>query len=512
MFLHRATFGPTSEDVSRLIDLDAQGWINEQFNLTPSNHLERLTQVYIDNNVLDKDLDNVFTRLLFFTDNWWHFAVNGDDQLRQRVAYALSQIFVVSLLQDSEFDKFRGFANYQDMLARNAFGNFRDLLQDVTLSPIMGDYLSMRRNEKPDPVFNIRPDENYARELLQLFSIGLHQLNLDGTLQTDPSGNLIPTYDQTVIEGFAHVFTGWNYGDSVALRSDFISIDSEIMPMRAFENFHDTGVKLLLDGQTLPAGQTALLDLNQALDVVFNHPNVAPFISKQLIQRLVTSNPSPDYVARVATQFNDNGQGVRGDLKAVVRAILLDEEALNGASNSSLEFGKLKEPILRVTNLFRAFNAQGADGKLRFADLGSFEQFPYYSRSVFNFYRPDYSPPGEFNNAGLVGPELQILTESTITQTTNRLLELVYEVDVGVEPLSGRHTINFDFSEELAIANDGEALIELLNNKLMSGQMSDNMRNSLVSYVNEIPATEAEIRVKESVFFIVSSAQFAAQS
>ncbi|MEE4245779.1 MAG: DUF1800 family protein, partial [Kangiellaceae bacterium] len=462
----------------------------------------------IANGILDKQLENVLPRLLIFTDNWWHFTINGEDQLRQRVAFALSQIFVVSLLQDSQFDKFRGFANYQDMLANHAFGNFRDLMEDVTLSPIMGDYLSMRRNEKPDASQNIRPDENYARELLQLFSIGLSQLNIDGTIQTDQSGQPITTYDQSVIEGFAHVFTGWNYGDSNFFRSNAISLNSEIIPMKAYQNFHDREEKILLNNVRLTAGQDAETDLNQALDVIFEHPNVGPFISKQLIQKLVTSNPSPDYVARVATVFNNNGNGVRGDLRAVIKAILLDTEALEANVEN---FGKLKEPIVRISQLFRAFDATGVDGDVRFAYLSSFAQFPYYSPSVFNFYRPDFAQPGEVAQAGLLSPEFQILTESTVTQITNRLLEIIYEVDAGQDQLSGRKTINLNYSDELALANDSTALINHLDTYLMGGTMSTTMRQELINYMDDIPISEIEARVREAVFFIVSSAQYAIQ-
>ena len=280
------------------------------------------------------------------------------DQLRQRLAFAWSQIFVVSdidyVLANSKY----GMANFYDTLARFADGNFRTLLEQVTLHPVMGIYLSMVRNEKANPALNIRPDENYAREILQLFTIGLHELNADGSVRRDGAGRPIATFDQATIEEFAKVFTGWNYDGVRSWTDTNVGTESRVLPMVPNEDFHDTSTKQLLGGQTLPAGQGAYADLTGALDNIFAHPNVGPFVSRLLIQRLVTSNPSSGYVGRVAAVFNDNGAGTRGDLRATVRALLLDDEARNGSQNLPETFGKIKEPSMRLTNLWRALDAQ----------------------------------------------------------------------------------------------------------------------------------------------------------
>ena len=218
-------------------------------------------------------------------------------------------------------------ASYYDLLVENAFGNYRDLIEDVTLHPAMGVYLSMLGNERPDPASNIRPDENYARELMQLFSIGLVELNGDGSARLDGQNQAIPTYDQSIIEGFAHVYTGWTYAGFANFEDAFRTPFNQVVPMQLYADFHDTGTKKVLNGVELPAGQTGAADLAAALDNIFDHPNVGPFIALRLIHRLVTSNPSPGYVERVAGVFNDNGSGIRGDLAAVVRTILLDDEA-----------------------------------------------------------------------------------------------------------------------------------------------------------------------------------------
>ena len=511
-FLTQATFGPTEEEIERLYAIDAAVWLEEQYAIVPSSYLSSLTALYQTHNLQNKNLEDFLPRYLHFTDVWWHLAVRAPDQLRQRIAFTLSEILVISHLQDSVFNKFRGVAHYHDILTKHAFGNFRDLLIEVTLNPVMGDYLSMRRNEKANDELNIRPDENYAREVLQLFSIGLFQLNLDGSLRLDANNQPINTFDQGTIEGFAKVFTGWNYGDALALRSDNLSLESEVMPMRSFAAFHDNSEKQLLDGQVLSAGQSAREDLEQAIDNIFNHPNVGPFIGKQLIQKLVTSNPSLAYVERVASVFNDNGTGVRGDLGAVIRAVLLDDEARGGHLSNPQTFGKLKEPLLRVTGVWRAFDAVGEVGPYRFVGgRGSFGQAPYESNSVFNFFRPDFSQPGDLEAAELVSPEFQILTESFITETTNRWLEIAWEIDLDNSELSPRHRIILDTDKEKVMAEEPATLINHLNLLLMSGQMSQKMQLILEEYLQEIPYQDGTIRTREAIFFIISSPQFAIQ-
>ena len=408
--LAQASFGATSTSIEQVFELGVEPWIEAQMALPPSSHLEYLEdlQAQLGEEELWRN-----SRM----EAWFHHALTAEDQLRQRVAFALSEILVVS--EKSAFgEEIFGLANYYDLLVNQAFGNYRDLLEQVTLSPIMGMYLSMLGNEKPDQERNIRPDENYARELMQLFSIGLVELNIDGTPRLN-DGQTIATYDQNSIKGFAHVFTGWTFNGT---REDnwYWPEYNVIDAMTPVEAFHDKGEKHLLDGLIVPANQDAQTDLEMALDNIFNHANVGPFISKQLIQKLVTSNPSPDYVERVALIFNDNGQGTRGDLGAVVKAILVDDEARNGHQSSNSAFGKIREPIIKATHLWRAFDASSPNGRFQFGWPDYFfAQAPLASPSVFNFFSPDYAPPGDIGEQELVAPELQIITENYLTRTSN---------------------------------------------------------------------------------------------
>jgi len=306
-FLEQATFGPTESEINAVISLGFEGWIDKQIEQPASLQLPHLESLERPNNLRQLQDERVGI--------WFRNAIQEPDQLRQRIAFSLSEIMVVSeigALRDATYS----LASYYDMLSRNAFGNFRDLIEDVTLHPAMGVYLSMLGNEKPNPKKNIRPDENYAREMMQLFTIGLVQLNIDGTEKLDSEGRPLPTFDQEIVEGFAHVYTGWNYADATSFSKAKRDDVNQIKAMQLYSNKHDQEPKMLLSGITLPAGQSGTQDLKGALDNVFQHSNVGPFIVKQLIQRLVTSNPSSAYVARIAATFNDNGQGVRGDLEA----------------------------------------------------------------------------------------------------------------------------------------------------------------------------------------------------
>ncbi len=498
-FLTQATFGANSESISELASIGYDAWLSQQFTYTASLH-RPLVLEYPDN-------DDLNQRHRY--EVWWRTILTSDDQLRQRVAFALSQILVVSDKSALAGVPY-GVAGYYDILVRNAFGNYRDLLEEVTLSPIMGIYLSMLANEKPNQELNIRPDENYAREVMQLFSIGLVKLNLNGSVQLDSNGQPINTYDQDVIKGFAHVFTGWNFADNPSwyeLNFNFFS------PMKAFDDFHDTGEKQLLDGLIIEAGGTAQSDLDAALDNIFNHPNVAPFISYRLIQRLVTSNPTPDYIERVASVFNDNGQGIRGDLKAVVTAILMDHEALSESNLRDDTFGKLKEPLLRFSQMWRAFDASADSGKYWFGFSDYLTgQAPLSAPSVFNFYSPNHSPSGGIGDAGLVAPEFQILNETFITLTLNWIAGSTY---VGYKGLTGNDynedRILIDISTELALAADPTALVDHLNLLLLSGQMEDNFKSELLASIEAIPASEDLLRVLNTLFLILSSPQFSIQ-
>ncbi len=498
-FLTQSTFGANAESIASLADIGYDAWLDAQFSTPATLHYPLITE-YPNNNELNQ-------RHRY--EVWWRTAITADDQLRQRVAFALSQIFVVSdksVLRQTPY----GLANYYDILVKNGFGNYRELLEEVTLSPIMGIYLSMLGNEKPNQELNIRPDENYAREVLQLFSIGLVKLNQDGSLALDMENNPVSTYDQDVIKGFAHVFTGWNSADNPSWYQRRLNV---IDSMKAFEDFHDSGEKLLLDDLIIPAGGTAQSDLNAALDNIFNHQNVAPFISRQLIQRLVTSNPSPAYIERIATTFGDNGNGIRGDLKAVIKAILTDDEAISDSGLQDPTFGKLKEPLLRFTQLWRAFNATTASGKYWFDNSYDLTgQAPLSAPSVFNFYSPSFSPTGDVADAGLIAPEFQILNETYITHTLNMMAVSTYVGYQGVT-LNPRDEdrILIDITNELNMASNPSELVEHFNLLLLSGQMDDYMKTELVTSMQAVSESEQHLKVLNTLFLTLVSPQFAIQ-
>ena len=499
-FLNQAGFGALDSDAQEVIDLGFEGWIDSQMLKPVSLQLPHVESVPPPQFMFQLQEDRV--------DIWFRNVVNGEDQLRQRVAFALSEILVVSQLGALSQAPY-ALADYYDVLAQNAFGNYRTLLEEVTLHPAMGVYLSMLGNEKPNPTLNIRPDENYARELMQLFSIGLVELNIDGTEKLDAFGQPIPTYNQAIIEGFAHVYTGWTWAGSPSFEQARGTRQNQVVPMELWPAYHDTGEKLLLNNVTLPAGQTGEQDLAGALDNIFEHPNVGPFLAIRLIQRLVTSNPSPGYVRRVATVFNNNGSGVRGDLGAVVKAILLDPEA---RPDLAMEIdGKIKEPLLRLTQLFRAYNATSISGRYPLvASYILFAQGPLQSPSVFNFFSPFYAPPGEIRDSGLVAPELGIATEYQNTLFTNYMFGQVFGLNQTNQSL-GDDDVYIDFSEEMLIADDADALINMVADKLLGGQISDTLRNEIGGMLALIPETDTAIRAAETIYFVVTSPEYAYQ-
>ena len=498
-FLNQASFGATEADADLLISMNYEAWIGNQMRMAASLQLPHMLSLPPPQFMGQLHADRV--------DIWFRNSLWGDDQLRQRVAFALSEIMVVSQLGALQSRPFV-VADFYDVLARNAFGNYRDLIEEVTLHPAMGVYLSMLGNRAPNPALNIRPDENYARELMQLFSIGLVELNIDGTERL-VDGQNVPTYDQAIIEGFAHVFTGWTWAFSPNFGSGRVPTISQYTPMEHWPEFHDTGAKQLLNGVVLPAGQTGEQDLADALDNIFSHPNVGPFMAIRLIQRLTTSNPSPAYVRRVAEVFNDNGSGVRGDLGAVVRAILLDPEA-RPANPMDMD-GKLKEPLLRLTQLFRAYNATSENGGYQ---LGGayiiFGQGPQQSPSVFNFFSPFFAPPGEIRDAGLVAPELEIATEYLNTFFTNYMLFQTFglnHTNMDLDP----DDIYINFQEEMDVAADVDALINRVDAKLLGGQMSNTLRTEIRGMVELVAETDPAVRAAEAIYLTVTSPEYAYQ-
>ncbi len=507
--LNQATFGATLKDIEYLVERGEEAWVNEQLTLEPTFHMP-LVAPFVDNEDFWRS---------YRISAWWQRSLYSDDQLRQRVAFALSELFVVSEFNGVLFDSPQALTQYYDLLIKHAFSNYRELLEVVTLSPAMGVYLSMLGNEKPDLERNIRPDENYAREVMQLFSIGLVELNRDGTPKLDANEQPIPSYDQNVIKGFAHVFTGWHFNGTTETTwyrwwQNYNLLD----PMSPVSAFHDREEKTLFSGVLLPANQTPEQDLAMALDALANHQNVAPFVSKQLIQKLVTSNPSPAYVARVAEIFVNNGTGERGDLAAVVKAILLDDEARNGHTNNPTSFGKVREPIIRAAHMWRAFNLTYISERIDFSwPEYFFGQAPLASPSVFNFYRPDYSPIALKATEDLVAPELQIATESTMTNTINFFawygLWRNFSGDISSTDISDEDGLYLDLTTEVELAEtEGAlALVAHLNLVLTAGALSDDAITLLVQAYQENSYEDANNKVANLIFLIMSSPQYAVQ-
>jgi len=498
--LNQATFGATESESLSVIAMRQERWIDDQMAKPVSEQLPHMLSLPPPQFMGQLHTDRV--------DIWFRNSLWGEDQLRQRVAFALSEITVVSQLGALQGRPF-AVADYYDMLARNAFGNYRDLIGEVTLHPAMGVYLSMLGNRAPNLALNIRPDENYARELMQLFSIGLVELNIDGTDALDGNNQPVPTYDQEIIEGFAHVFTGWTWRGSPSFGSGRVPTSSQYFPMEHWPAFHDTGEKTLLRGTVLSAGQTGEQDLNDALDNIFDHPNVGPFMAIRLIQRLTTSNPSPGYVRRVAEVFNNNGSGVRGDLGAVVKAILLDPEA-SPAMAMEID-GKVKEPLLRLTQLFKAYDASSASGRYPLvASYILFGQGPLQSPSVFNFFSPFFAPAGEIRDSSLVAPELEIATEYLNTQYTNYMFFQAFGLNHTNEDLD-EDDIFIDFQEEMDVATDIGALIDMVADKLLGGDISDTLRTEIAGMLERIPETDAALRAAETIYFVTTSPEYAYQ-
>lgn len=492
-FLRQASFGPTPTEVANVRDIGFEAWIDQQLLEQASLQLPYMDDLPEPENSREGQTNRL--------DAWFQNVLNGEDQLRQRVAFALSEIMVISD-QGNLFNFPNGMADYYDKLALNAFANYPDLLKTVTLTPAMGRYLSMLGNQKPDKTLNIRPDENYAREVMQLFSIGLVMLNNDGSIILAQNDQPIPTYDQDVIEAFAHVFTGWTfYGSETFNQPSYIFR----RPMIAFQEYHDEGEKFLLNDVILPAGQSAEDDLDAALENISNHANVPPFISRQLIQRLVTANPSPDYIERVSEVFIDDGSGTRGNLGAVVKTILLDPEAR--AEPTSDTSGKLTEPLLRLTSIWRAFNASAENDRYLFAyPEYSFSQAPLRADSVFNFFRPEFAPTGEIGKLGLVSPEMQITNETTSVLVNNYLALAIFLQHSAVAEKEV-DTIYIDIEPELAIANQPEDLVDHVAEKLLGGNLSDELRAETLAMMQRWDSLEG--KVVEAIYMIAASPEFA---
>jgi uncharacterized protein (DUF1800 family) len=513
-FLTQATFGTTSADIDAVMAKGYGAWITQQMSLPPSLHRAATMVDFAANQTVGgqgtRDLSGAYPYPggAHRQAAWWKIAVTGQDQLRQRVAFALSEILVTSDVNSTIGAWQEGAANYYDLLVNGTFGNFRDLLEQVSLSPMMGIYLSSLRNAKA--ANGTTPDENYAREIMQLFTIGLNQLNPDGTLQLDPNGQPIPTYTQDTIVQTAKVFTGWSYhnatGNATANANLFRGGTADyINPMMLWPAFHDDTDKTIVTGKVIPPGQGGVLDLEATLDTLVNHPNTGPFISRELIQRLVTSNPSPGYVYRVAQVFANNGAGVRGDLGAVVRAILTDYEARSPAVAANATFGKLKEPLLRATALFRAFNASSNSGRFNIPNPeGNLAQAALRAPTVFNFFEPNFVLPGETAAAGLYAPEYEILTDATAITQPNFYYTYVSFVRSATNTAEQTPALVYDPFTPLA--RTPAQLVDKLNLLLASGSMSTAASGRIVAALNSMPVgTPDAEKVRVATYLTLTS-------
>jgi uncharacterized protein (DUF1800 family) len=498
--LDQGTFGPTTSSIQHVQQVGFNIFLNEQFN-TPATLVADIPN---PNPVQCNQFTTAQRNCA--QSAWLQIALTGNDQLRQRVAYALSEIWVTSTL---EIDG-RAMTPYLNLLAKDAFTNYRTIMQDVTLSPAMGNYLNMLNSNLPKN--GEIANENYARELMQLFTTGVYLLNEDGSLQLDSNGNPIPVYTEDQVQAFARVYTGWTYANSdgsapSTFPNETKNYDS---PMAAVESHHDMQAKAILSGVTLPAGQTAENDLQDALDNIFNYPNVGPFVCKQLIQHLVSSTPSPAYVERVAKVFADDGSGVRGDMQAVITAILLDPEARandadTGDSTPSVDGGHLREPILWTTAVARGLNAQSSNTDptnlypyIQLASLiGGIGEAPLESASVFNFFPPSYVIPLTTLNA----PEFGI-------ENTGTVIPRLSMADRLVNNNNDTLTVNLSAASslgQLAATNPGQ-LVDSLGATLMHGQMPSAMRSAIVAEISGI--SDPAQRVRLAVYLITTSSVY----
>lgn len=525
-FLAQATFGPKKSEIDELAGKrpsELAAWITAQMALPASSH----------DVAADEDFA-IFTKPnggAYSYQNrqaaWWKLSVQAPDQLRQRVAFALSEIFVVSDQNGTLFAQSPAMSVYYDLFVNGAFGTYRDLIEKVSLSPVMGLYLSSLRNAKA--TFDGRtgavltsPDENYAREVMQLFSIGLNQLQPDGTLKLDPVGVPIPTYDQKTITEVAKIFTGWAFASDTTNVNNFRGAGPNyILPMVLFPSFHEDGAKTIFNGIQIAANQGGARDLADFLDALNNHPNTGPFISRQLIQRLVTSNPSPGYVYRVAQVFANDGAGVRGNLGAVVRAILTDYEARSPAVAATASFGKLKEPLIRATAILRAFNGGSNVGRYQhFVGQGAesaLGQTPLHAPTVFNFFEPNYVQPGALAAAGLYAPEYQILNDTTAISAPNQLWNFIYANRSATNAFDT--TLGIQLDSLLPLARTPAALVDQVNLILTGGGLSKAVTDRFTAALTAMPvgtgatfttANDIE-RVRSAIYLTVSVPQGAVQ-
>ena len=538
-FLEQATFGPTIALDNRVRRIGLKTWLAEQFDPTylyPSASNPYPNQVLKPSNrPADCDGDPTVpdvpptcardTYSMYQPQTWFmREAFYGDAQLRHRVAWALQELMVTSGV---DVQQGRHMVEYHKVLSANAFGNFRTLMKQVTLHPTMGDYLSMALSTKNSP------NENYAREIMQLFTVGLFMLNQDGTLQLDGTGNPIPTYDQNVVNNLAKVFTGWRFCNTTdgPCPNAVVGTVDYIDQMSLNTSNHDLTAKTLLSytGSTTtnvpvcaaPCTTAAQIStyanasLDQALDNIFNHPNAGPFISRILIQHLVTSSPTPAYVGRIAAVFNNNGFGVRGDMKAVVKAILLDPEA-RGDVKTDPNYGKLREPVQFATNLLRTFNVRSADGLSlsdgafnRISEFNGMAEIPFMSPTVFNYFQPGYIIP----NTALNGPEFALMTTGTSIQRANFVNRMVFNtIPINLPDVPNGTSLDFSDLQALSTADStGNLLMDELNRRMLHSTMSSTMRSTILPVVTSVASSNPLSRAQQAVYLVATSSQYQVQ-
>jgi uncharacterized protein (DUF1800 family) len=494
--LDQATFGPTLTDIEHVQSIGLDAYITEQFNTAATKLAD------IPTNPLPAVCLSANNAAVCAESEWWQAAITAPDQLRQRVALALSEMFVIS----TDTDSGQAITPYHNMLAADAFSNFSTIMKDVTLSPGMGVYLNMVNSYKPGIINGVPQiaNENYARELMQLFSTGLELLNPDGTPMLDSNGKTHPVYTELQVQAFARAYTGWTFGNAGGgAVTKFPNNTYYFAPMAPFEAQHDMSAKILLNGTTLPAGQSAEQDLAGALQNIFNHPNVGPFVCRQLIQHLVASNPSPAYVGRVAAVFADNGNGVRGDMKAVVRAILEDPDARAGDTSPNFDGGHLREPLLWITNLARGLGTVNTDANSSYYSLSNYSnnlgERPYRSPSVFNFFPPDYVVPGTTTNApefGLENTASSILRLSLANSFVNNKIS-AFKTD-----LSATSTLGALASG----ANGPGNLVDALGVIFLHGQMPAQMRTAIVNEITLL--TDPAQRARVATYLVITSSDY----
>lgn len=530
-FLTQAGFGAGINYIDSISKMDFETWIDDQFTKplpvitdTINDIWQQGLQMYIESGGDTASYgDMPYTHHFLYS--WWQLNMTNSDLLRQRVALALSEILVVSF-RDVLEGRGRGQANYYDIFLRNAFGNYKDILHEVALHPAMGIYLSHFNNPKTIEEQNIHPDENFAREVMQLFSIGLYELNQDGTHKLDSLGKDIPTYNNNDIKEFAKIFTG--LGPGAILENEWYDepefginkwLTDLSVPMAMYEDWHEPGEKHLLNDFIVPDGQSGMQDIDMAIDNLFNHDNLAPFIARRLIQAMVKSNPTPAYISRVAAVFNDNGAGEKGDMKALIKAILLDDEARSCDWINNDEQGKLREPMQRYFQFCRSMDKSSPYGiywNIGYDFFQNTGQAPLGSPTVFNFFLPDYQPSGPIAEAELYAPEFQIHNSQTSISYLNQVNSWVrWGVLMDTWEAIGT-SVTLDRSNLIPLAKDPQVLVNHLDILLTNGQLSDESRQVIINALNQIThdnswAFYLEFRVNMALYLFMISPDYTVQ-